>query len=114
MMGAMGMLPMVAGLVGSSAALVGFVIHMLISAFIGATFGLIFGTRSESYGQGAVWGLIYGAVWWVLGPLLIMPVMMGMGPQFAAALETPRLMSLVGHLLFGLVTGLVYAWQVRR
>jgi hypothetical protein len=43
-----------------------------------------------------------------------MPVMMGMGPRFAAALETPMLMSLVGHLLFGLVTGLVYAWQVRR
>ncbi|MEW5960888.1 MAG: hypothetical protein AB1801_24445, partial [Chloroflexota bacterium] len=41
MMGMMGMLPMVGMLVRQESAVVGFIVHMLISAFIGATFGVI-------------------------------------------------------------------------
>lgn len=114
MMAMMAMLPMIAGLVGSSAAAVGFLTHMVISPVIGASFGVLFGARSTSFGQGALWGLVYGAIWWVLGPLVIMPLMMGMGLQLGAAFSGPMLMSLMGHLIFGLVTGLVFAWFVRR
>jgi hypothetical protein len=114
MMGVMGMLPMVAGLVGSSSALIGFGVHIVISIIIGIGFGFLFGEWSKTFGSASVWGLVYGAIWWVLGPLTLMPLMMGMGVQFASAFTTPRLMSLVGHLLFGLVAGLVYAWYVRR
>jgi len=114
MMGAMGMLPMVAGLVGSSSPVVGAIVHLAISAIIGAGFGLAAGGMSETYGPAAVAGLVYGAVWWVLGPLVIMPVLMGMGPQLGMALAPPMLMSLVGHLLYGLVTGLAYAVLVGR
>jgi uncharacterized membrane protein YagU involved in acid resistance len=114
MMGMLGMLPMVAGLVGSQDALVGFIVHMVISAFIGATFGLIFGDASRSLGRAALWGGVYGIVWWVLGPLVIMPLMMGMGLQFASALSGPMLMSLMGHLVYGVVAGLGFAWIARR
>lgn len=114
LMGTMGMLPMVAGLVGSDAALVGFLVHMLISVILGIGFSLIFGAQSSSYGQGARWGLVYGAIWWVLGPLVIMPLLMGMGLQFGMALTTPMLMSLVGHILYGVVAGLVFAWYTQR
>jgi hypothetical protein len=113
-MGVMGMLPMVAGLVGSSSALVGFGVHIVISTVIGISFGFLFGELSRSFGSASVWGLVYGAIWWVLGPLTLMPLMMGMGVQFASAFTTPRLMSLVGHLLYGLVAGLVYAWYAQR
>ncbi|WP_165774864.1 hypothetical protein [Candidatus Viridilinea mediisalina] len=114
MMAMMGMLPMIASLVGSNSAVVGFLVHMVISAVIGTSFGVLFGSRSTNFGQGAIWGLLYGAIWWVLGPLVIMPLMMGMGLQFGAALSGPMLMSLMGHLIFGLVTGLVFTWFVRR
>ena len=114
LMGAMGMLPMIAGLVGSGSAVVGFVVHMVISAAIGAGFGLALGSLSGTFGAGARLGLAYGAVWWVLGPLVIMPLLMGMGPQFGAALTGPMLMSLMGHLLYGVVTGVVYAAYSRR
>lgn len=116
MMGAMGMLPMVAGLVGSSSAITGFWVHIAISASIGALYGLAFGGLSTNYAKGLGLGLAYGAIWWVLGPLTLMPLMMGMGVQFANALATPMLMSLVGHLLFGLFNGLAYAYyaDVRR
>ncbi len=114
MMGTMGMLPMVASVVGSGSAAIGFLYHMFNSVIIGAIFGLIFGAWSRTYGQGASFGLLYGAIWWVLGPLVLMPLMLGMGtPQFGMALAPPILMSLVGHLLYGLLTGLVYVGYVR-
>jgi uncharacterized membrane protein YagU involved in acid resistance len=112
-MGVMGMLPMVASVVGSQSAVVGFLYHMFNSVIIGAIYGLVFGTRSRTYGQGAVFGLLYGAIWWVLGPLVLMPLMMGMGLQFGAALSSPMLMSLVGHLVYGLITALVYVEYIR-
>lgn len=108
MMAMMGMLPMVASVVGSKSVIVGFIYHMFNSVVIGAIFGLIFGALSRSYGQGALWGLAYGVIWWVLGPLILMPLMLGMGLQFGAAFTPPMLMSLVGHLAYGLITGLVY------
>jgi uncharacterized membrane protein YagU involved in acid resistance len=114
MMGLMGMLPMVGMLVRSENAGVGFVVHMVISAIIGAGFGLVFGTRALDFKSGALWGAVYGVIWWILGPLLIMPSMMGMGPQFGMALSMPMLMSLVGHLIYGVVTGLVYPVVARR
>jgi uncharacterized membrane protein YagU involved in acid resistance len=114
LMGMMGMLPMIASMVGSDSAVVGFILHMGISAFIGATFGLLFGDRSRSYQTGLGFGLLYGGVWWVLGPLVIMPLMMGMGLQFGAAFTQPMLMSLMGHLLYGAVTGVVFVWYSLR
>lgn len=119
LMGMMGMLPMIAGLIGSESALVGFLVHMVISALIGGAFGMLLGQRVHRFSQGAVVGLLYGAVWWVLGPMILMPLMMGMGTagigsQIGAAFTTPLLMSLVGHLIYGVVAGLGYVWYTRR
>ena len=108
MMAAMGMLPMVASVVGSKSALIGFLYHMFNSVVIGAIFGLLLGAKSRTYGLGAALGLLYGAIWWVLGPMILMPLLLGMALQFGAAFTPPMLMSLVGHLLYGLITGLVY------
>ncbi len=114
MMAMMGMLPMVAGVVGSKSAVIGFFYHMFNSVIIGALFGLVLGGLSYSYGQGVLLGLVYGVIWWVLGPLVLMPILLGMGgPQFGMAFTQPMLMSLMGHLIYGLITGLVYVWHVR-
>ena len=107
-MAMMGMLPMVAMVVGSKSAIIGFLYHMFNSVIIGALFGLVFGAFSHTYGQGALWGLLYGAIWWVLGPMILMPLLLGMGLQFGAAFTPQMLMSLLGHLVYGLITGLVY------
>ncbi len=114
MMAMMGMLPMVASVVGSQSAVVGFIYHMFNSVIIGAGFGLVFGVFSHTYGQGAIWGLVYGVIWWVLGPMILMPLLLGMGLQFGAAFTPPMLMSLVGHLAYGLITGLVYVAYSKR
>lgn len=114
MMGLMGMLGMVAGLIGSSSAIVGFGVHMVISAIIGAIYGLALGGSTTSWGSALGLGALYGIVWWILGPLLLMPMFMGMGPQLTPAAMSGALPSLVGHILFGLITGAVYFWLARR
>ena len=101
------MMGMIGSLVGAPG--LGWGVHLVFSAIIGAGFGLVFGRwAAASWGQAAGLGLGYGAIWWVLGPLLIMPVWMGMGPMLARAFDPSNLLSLMGHLVYGLVTGLAY------
>lgn len=107
----MGTMPMIASMVGNDSPVVGWLIHLGISVFIGITFALLLGDRSTSYGAGALWGAIYGAIWWILGPLLSMPAMLGM-PLFM--LNSMTLMSLIGHLIYGVLLGLGYVWYLSR
>ncbi|MBI2038040.1 MAG: hypothetical protein HYT15_03905 [Candidatus Magasanikbacteria bacterium] len=109
LMGMMGMLPMVAKLLGGSSALFGFVLHLVFSAVIGGLFGLVLGHMALEKGKGILLGLVYGLVWWFLGPLIIMPVWLGMGLQLTAKGMTMALPSLWGHLVYGFILGLVYA-----
>lgn len=109
MMGMMGMLPMVAKLAGASSAGVGFIVHLVFSAIIGTGFGIVFGkTAAASRGVAAGLGLLYGIIWWFLGPLVIMPVWLGMGVQLSAAGMTMALPSLWGHLIYGLILGILF------
>lgn len=106
MMQMMGMIPMIAMLVGSESVVVGWIVHLIIAAFIGVTFALLVGSRANKPGIAAVLGLGYGALWWVLGPLLIMPARLGM-PTFMFNDMTTQ--SLIGHLVYGAILGITYA-----
>lgn len=97
---------MVAMLVGSESVVVGWIVHLIIAAFIGVTFALLVGSRANRPGIAAVLGLGYGAVWWILGPLLIMPTRLGM-PTFMFNDTTTQ--SLIGHLVYGAILGITYA-----
>ena len=108
MMGMMGMLLMVGQMVGFPSSGVGLIVHLLISAFIGATFAFLFGSRVETRTAGLGYGLFYGGVWWLLGPLTLMPLMMGMGTAWTVAAATQALPSLMGHLIYGGILGWTY------
>jgi uncharacterized membrane protein YdjX (TVP38/TMEM64 family) len=43
-----------------------------------------------------------------------MPLLLGMGLAFGAAFTPPMLMSLVGHLIYGVLLGFIYVWYIRR
>ena len=111
MMGMMGMLPMIGSMVGQPTAAAGFVVHMVNSVIIGAGFAVVLGRFVSGTPGGVGLGLAYGGVWWILGPLTLMPLFMGMGfgVNWNAAAAVAMLPSLVGHLMFGGVLGLVYA-----
>jgi hypothetical protein len=107
----MGMIPMVAMMVGSESVAVGWVIHLAISAFIGASFAVLLGSRVHNVATGLAFGVGYGIVWWVLGALIAMPARLGM-PVFE--LNTTAMQSLMGHIIFGAVLGGVVAALGRR
>lgn len=111
MNGMIGMVGALAGRPGDVA--IGWVVHLVISAIIGAIFGVIAPTGADT-GKLMLWGGAYGIVWWVLGPLLMMPIMLGMGPQLSAAGIQNAIPSLIGHILFGLVAGGAFAWMSAR
>ena len=113
MMAVMGMLPMVGMLVRQESAVIGFIVHMGISAFIGAVYGLAAGRFSLSSTTAIIGGIINGVVWWVLGALVLMPLMLGM-TQMVFVIGTDQWMSLLGHLIFGLVTAFAFIPLAKR
>lgn len=106
-----GMMSMVAMLVGSSSVAVGWLVHLAISAFVGITFALILSALARRVLVSMLVGLGYGAVWWVLGGLILMPARLGMD---VFMLDATTMQSLIGHLLYGLALGLVYALVAPR
>jgi uncharacterized membrane protein YagU involved in acid resistance len=113
MMALMGMLPMVAMLVKSESPIVGFLVHMGISAFIGAVYGLFAGRLPTGWIAAVIAGAVYGVIWWVLGALIAMPVMLGMS-QMVFVIEQPQIMSLMGHAIYGVVTALLFVPLSKR
>ena len=116
MMGMMGMLPMIGSMVGQSTAGAGFAVHMVNSVIIGVGFAILLGRFVSGVGSGVGIGLAYGGVWWILGPLTLMPLFMGMGfgVNWSAAAAASMLPSLVGHFVYGGVLGLVYGLLSQR
>jgi uncharacterized membrane protein YagU involved in acid resistance len=100
----MGMLEMVAALVGQESVAVGWVVHLGISVLFGAGYGLTFAVGSRSWGHAVGFGAVYAVILWVVGALLIMPAWLGM-PVFQ--IGEMQLQSLMGHVLYGLALGLV-------
>lgn len=107
----MGMIPSIAALVGHTGLVSGWAVHLLISMILGAGFGLVAGRMLTTWGRGLLLGIGYGMVWWVLGALLLMPARLGM-PVFQ--FTTMAWQSLMGHMMFGAILGLVSVAIVRR
>ncbi|MFF4231050.1 hypothetical protein [Streptomyces sp. NPDC001820] len=105
---AVGFLPVVAALIGSESAVVGLVVHLLISQAVGITYAVFFRRRSFDPASGIGWGVSYGFLWWVLGNLTLLPLLLGTTRQWSAAALVVSFPSLVGHLAYGAVLGLVY------
>lgn len=114
MMAAGGALPTIAKLVGSEDPIVGFLAHMGISSFIGATFALLFSTLITNPQRSTVLGLAYGFVWWILGGLTLLPLFLGMPVQYANAADSANVGGLVGHLIYGFALGATYAVLASR
>jgi hypothetical protein len=114
--GQMPMMAMVAKVVRSNSLLVGWLYHLFNSLVIGAIFGWVLGDSVRGYGSGLGLGALYGFIWWILGGLILMPVLLGM-PAFAPLRMPPMrpvaMGSLIGHLIFGLILGAGFVWLRR-
>ena len=110
--GRMPMIAMVGQIVGSPTVGVGWLYHLFNSAVIGGIFGWTLAGRVHNYMSGLAWGAAYGFLWWILGGLVLMPVLLGM-PAFAPVtmpeMTIVAIGSLIGHLAYGLVLGGTFA-----
>ena len=109
-----GFLPTVANLIGSASALTGFVVHLVIACLIGISYGLLFRRQSYDVGSALGWGVSYGFFWWILGPLTLMPSLLGATPEWTVEAAVAAFPSLVGHLAYGAGLALVYYWLEAR
>ncbi|PSL57211.1 hypothetical protein B0I31_102189 [Saccharothrix carnea] len=112
LMAGMGSLSMVGMLIGVDNAFVGFLVHMVISAIAGAIFGYL--TRNLAVIPPVyIASMLYGAVLWVLGALVIMPLWLSvtadpMMSEMVFVVADGQWVSLFGHVVgYGLPMGAV-------
>jgi uncharacterized membrane protein YagU involved in acid resistance len=111
---AIGALPQVAGLAGGSSLVLGFLVNMTLSVLIGMSYGLLFRYEASDFGTGVCWGLLYGMIWWFVGPMTLLPVLTGGTFSWTTATAGTLLPSLIGHLLYGGATAVIFLALERR
>jgi hypothetical protein len=111
---ATGVLPKIAGLDTPLSIFRGLVLHLLVSALIGMTFGLLFRRESSSIGLGVMWGWLFGVIWWYLGPMTFLPLLLSGEIDWRVSAASALLPSLMAHLIYGATTALVFLLLERR
>ncbi|WP_246019000.1 hypothetical protein [Saccharothrix australiensis] len=110
LMAGVGALPLVGSLIGVDDAIVGFLVHLVISAVAGALFGLLSGRIADQVVPVYAVSALYGVVWWLLGALVIMPLWLSVTvdpgmTSLVFVVGDNQWVSLFGHVFFGLTTG---------
>jgi len=109
-----GYLPTVARLVGSTSAGTGFTVELIISFLIGSSYGLLFRHQSFDLGSALCWGMSYGVFWWILGPLTLLPILLGTSPRWSVGVVASVFPRLIGHIAYGAGLGIVFYLLERR
>ncbi|MBA3944401.1 MAG: hypothetical protein H0X37_07540 [Herpetosiphonaceae bacterium] len=113
-MAATGTLPQIAHLMGGTSAATGFLVHLVIGAVIGMSYGVLFRYEAPNVGSGIAWGLVYGLVWWFVGRLTLLPILLGGTFTWTTAAAGAALPSLIGHLIYGAATATAFLLLERR
>jgi hypothetical protein len=111
---ATGILPKIAGLDSSFGGIRGLLIHLLVSAGIGMTYGILFRDEAASLGLGIPWGFLFGLLWWYVGPLTLLPLVLTGVYDWRATAASALLPSLIGHLIYGGATACAFLLLERR
>ena len=98
----------------SSFRLSGFFVHLFVSAAIGMTYGLLFRNEASTLGLGVMWGWLFGLIWWYIGPMTLLPLLLTGECDWRASAASALLPSLTGHLIFGATTALIFLVLERR
>ena len=88
--------------------------NVIISTLIGMSYGLLFRYEAPDFGSGVAWGLVYGLIWWFIGPLTLMPILLGATFDWTTKTAGALLPSLIGHLIYGAATAVVFLMLERR
>ncbi len=111
---ATGILPKVAGIETAFSTGFGLLVHLLISTLLGMSYGLLFRNEAPSLGLGASWGWLFGMIWWYLGPMTLLPLLLTGECDWSPAAASALLPSLPGHLIYGAATAFTFLFLERR
>ncbi len=103
----------IAAIVGGTSPGLGFAVHLAISILMGASYGILFQREARNVVSGIGWGLVYGLIGWVVGPLTLLAVVEG-HPLWAAADARAQFPALVGQLIYGAVAATSFWFLERR
>lgn len=92
----------------------GWAIHMFHSVVLGVVFAVFLRSSGldnllNSNFTVAVAGLAYGIVLWIALASFVMPVWVGVMTEMGPPVPDWNIQSLMGHAVFGIVLGLIYA-----
>ena len=102
----LGILDTIASLVRADSSVLGFVVHMAVAVVIGAGFGVLVWFQRPEVGETVFWGLAYGAVWWFVGAVTLLPLLSGEPIAWNVDAARELVPALLGHLVYGGVAGL--------
>lgn len=90
----------------------GWAIHLAIAAIFGGVFGAIFRETETRRGTVLIAGVLMGILVWVVGPLYLIPVLIGLPPQFG--LMDRWLEVGFAYALYGICLGAFYILVLNR
>ena len=70
------------------------------------TYGLLFRNEAISIGLGVPWAFLFGVIWWYIGPLTLLPLILTGVYDWRASAAAALFPSLIGHLIYGGATAL--------
>jgi uncharacterized membrane protein YkvI len=103
-----GILPKIAGPGSGFSTCGGLFVHLLVSALIGISYGLLFRNEASSLGLGMGWGWLFGPIWWYLGPMTFLPLLLTGVCDRSTNAASALLPSFMGHLIYGAMTALTF------
>jgi NADH dehydrogenase len=91
----------------------GITLQILFGTMLGAGYSQLFRYHPRGYAAATAGGLLYGLLWWIIGPLTILPFAWGDVPTWSAEDASAAFPLLVGYLLYGSLLGAGYYVLVR-
>ena len=120
----MSMLVFIGGMMGFSAPLdfmVGMMFHFMVAIIHAVIFAVILKYVLESridvtnYTKMGLYGLAFGLGAFILGPVMMMPIMAGMFGATAPTMDLVQMMIvLVGHLVYGAIIAIVVSYLYKK
>src|SRR6266478_3056032 len=68
----------------------------------------LFWIRASAPGDAITWGCLFGLIWWYLGPMTLLPLLLTGVCDWSTDAASALLPSLFGHLIYGAVTAVVF------
>ena len=98
----------VAGVATQLSTLSGLLVHLLVSTFIGMTYGVLFRDEASNLAMAGAWGWVFGLIWWYVGPLTLLPLILTGEIDWRISAASALLPSLLGHLIYGACTASLF------